>query len=364
MSERLTRLRTMLQEHELDAVVITHLSNRFYLSGFLAEDHPPNESAGHLVISQDRAVIVTSPIESENAGNQAPDFEIHSISRETPGLAANDAEVLKSMGATRIGFEDSAILYKDFKTIRKQLGDDTKFVALGNKVDDLRKIKTADEIQKLARVLQITDEALAKVEPTIIAGESEKAVGWRIEQAFRELGAEGPSFPTIVASGPNAALPHHPTGDRLIQEGEPIIIDMGAYVDGYCGDLTRTVWVGEPDPKLREIYQIVYQAIEAAEAGIKPGMTGKEADALARDVITEAGYGDQFIHSLGHGLGVRVHEGPSLSPRYNQPLEPGHVVTIEPGIYIPGWGGVRIEDVATITVDGIEVFTESPKRSV
>ncbi len=364
MSERLNRLRDVLKEKELDAIVITHLSNRFYLSGFLAEDHPPNESAGHLVISHDRAALITSPIEAENAGNQAPDFEIVSFSRELPGLARNDAEVLRQIGARRIGFEDSAILYQDYRTIKKNLDEDVKLVPVGNAVDDLRKIKTPDEIEKLAKVLKTTDEALARVEPTIQSGEREKDVGWRIEQAFRELGAEGPSFPTIVASGPNAALPHHPTGDRVIQEGEPIIIDMGAYVDGYCGDLTRTVWVGEPEPKLREIYQIVYDAIEAAEAGIKPGMTGVEADALARDVISKAGYGDCFIHSLGHGLGVRVHEGPSLSPRYDEPLEPGNVVTIEPGIYIPGWGGVRIEDVATITENGIDIFTESPKRSV
>jgi Xaa-Pro aminopeptidase len=364
MSERLTRLRDVLREKELDAIVITHLSNRFYLSGFLAEDHPPNESAGHLVIGHDRAVMVTSPIEAENAGNQAPDFEVVSISRELPGLARNDAAVLRSFGARRIGFEDSAILYHDYRVIKKNLDDDAALVPVGNAVDALRAVKSADEIEKLARVLRITDEALAMVEPTIVAGESEKAVGWRIEQAFRELGADGPAFPTIVASGPNAALPHHPTGDRIIQEGEPIVIDMGAYIDGYCGDLTRTLWVGEPEPKLREIYQIVYEAIEAAEAGIKPGMTGAEADAIARNVIADAGYGDEFIHSLGHGLGVRVHEGPSLSPRYDVPLVPGNVVTIEPGIYIPGWGGVRIEDVATITEDGIDIFTESPKRTV
>ena len=364
MSERLNRLREVLSEKDLDAIVITHLSNRFYLSGFLAEDHPPNESAGHLVISQDRAVLVTSPIEAENAGAQAPGFDVVSTSREKPGLASNDAAVIHSMDAKRIGFEDSAILYKDYRTIKKNLPEDVKLIAVGSLVDDLRMIKTPEEIEKLARALRITDEALSRVEPTIQAGEAEKAVGWRIEQAFRELGAEGPAFPTIVASGPNAALPHHPTGDRIIQEGEPIVIDMGAYIDGYCGDLTRTVWVGEPEPKLREIYQIVYDAIEAAEAGIRPGMTGKEADAIARDVIDQAGYGDRFIHSLGHGLGVRVHEGPSLSPRYEQELEPGNVVTIEPGIYIPGWGGVRIEDVATITEDGIDIFTAAPKRSV
>jgi Xaa-Pro aminopeptidase len=364
MSERLSRLRDVLREKELDAIVITHLSNRFYLSGFLAEDHPPNESAGHLVISHDRAVLVTSPIEAENAGNQAQDFEIASISRETPGLAANDAEILKEMGAKRVGFEDAAILFRDYQTIKKRLDDDVTLEAVGSAVDDLREVKTPDEIEKLARALKITDEALARIEPTIRAGESEKAVAWRIEKAFRDLGAEGPAFPTIVASGSNAALPHHPTGDRIIQEGEPIIIDMGAYIDGYCGDLTRTVWIGEPEPKLREIYQIVHKAIEAAEVGIRAGMTGKEADAISRDVIDQAGYGERFIHSLGHGLGVRVHEGPSLSPRYDKVLLPGNVVTIEPGIYIPGWGGVRIEDVATITDDGIDIFTTAPKRTV
>jgi Xaa-Pro aminopeptidase len=364
MSERLSRLRDVLREQELDAIVITHLSNRFYLSGFLAEDHPPNESAGHLVISRDRAALVTSPIEAENAQNQAPDFEIVSISRDRPGLAANDAEVLREIGAKRIGFEDSAILYHDYRKIKNTLDEDATLVPVGNAVDMLREVKTPDEIEKLARALKITDDALARVEPTTKAGESEKAIGWRIEQAFRELGADGPAFPTIVASGPNAALPHHPTGDRIIQEGEPIVIDMGAYVDGYCGDLTRTLWVGEPDPKLREIYQIVFEALEAAEAEIRAGMTGKEGDAIARDIIEKAGYGDRFIHSLGHGLGVRVHEGPSLSPRYDKPLQPGNVVTIEPGIYIPGWGGVRIEDVATITDDGVDIFTTAPKRAI
>jgi Xaa-Pro aminopeptidase len=364
LSERLSRLRDVLREKELDAIVITHLSNRFYLSGFLAEDHPPNESAGHLVISHDRAVLVTSPIEAENAGNQAPEFEIVSMSRAQPGLASNDAAILNEMQARRIGFEDSAILYSDYRTIKKNLDEGATLVLVGNAVDTLREIKTRDEIEKLARALKITDEALARVEPTIRAGESEKAVAWRIEQAFRELGAEGPAFPTIVASGPNGALPHHPTGDRTIQEGEPIVIDMGAYIDGYCGDLTRTLWVGEPDPKLREIYQIVYNAVEACEAQIRAGMTGKEAHAIAHDIIDQAGYGDRFIHSLGHGLGVRVHEGPSLSPRYDKPLQPGNVVTIEPGIYIPGWGGVRIEDVATITDDGVDIFTTAPKRTV
>ncbi len=364
MSERLARLRDVLREQELDAIVITHPSNRFYLSGFLAEDHPPNESAGHLVISANRAAIITSPIESENAGNQAPDFEIVPFSRERPGLAANAVDLLNVIGATRVGFEDSAILYRDFKTIKKHIADGATLVPVGDAVDNLRAVKMPEELEKLATVLRITDQALERVLPTITAGDTEKAVRWRIVDAFRELGAEGEAFPTIVASGPNAALPHHPTGDRVIQEGEPIIIDMGAYADGYCGDLTRTVWVGEPGEKLRQIYRVVYAALDAAEAGIKAGMSGKDADAVARDLIADAGYGDQFIHSLGHGLGVRVHESPALSPRNNAPLKAGNVVTIEPGIYIPGWGGVRIEDVAVVTNAGNDVFTAAPKITV
>jgi Xaa-Pro aminopeptidase len=364
MSERLARLREVLRERELDAIVITHLSNRFYLSGFLAEDHPPNESAGHLVISQDRAVLVTSPIEAESASRQAPDFEIISLSREMPGLARNDADVLNGMGAKRVGFEDAAILYKDYRTLKNNLDDDAKLVAVGDVVDNLRAVKSPDEIEALAKVLTITDQAFERVAPTISAGDAENEVAWRIEQAFRGLGAEGPAFPIIVASGPNAALPHHRAGERVIQEGEPIVIDMGAYVDGYCGDLTRTLWIGEPQPRLKEIYQIVFEALEAAEAGIKAGLTGKEADAIARDLIDQSGYGKQFFHSLGHGLGVRVHESPSLSPRNDQPLEAGNVVTIEPGIYILGWGGVRIEDVGHIVDGGVEIFTTAPKRSV
>jgi Xaa-Pro aminopeptidase len=360
--QRLARLRSALAEQDLDAALITHPSNRFYLSGFLAEDIPPNESAGHLVITPGEAIITASPIEVESAMMQAPGFEAVSIDSTTRTLIRTDIAVLERVGASRVGFEDNAILYQDYKNLRERLGDDVELVPLGSLVDDLRAVKSPDEIQKLARTLDITDQAFELVEPTIRAGEPERAVAWRIEQAFRELGAKGPAFPTIVASGPHAALPHHRAGERAIVEGEPIVIDMGAYVDGYCGDLTRTVWVGEPDPKLSEIYDIVLRALDAAEAEIRAGMTGKDADAIARRIIADAGYGDYFTHSLGHGLGVRVHESPALSPRADRPLEAGNVVTIEPGIYLPGWGGVRIEDVGHILDDGVSIFTRAPKR--
>lgn len=361
MPDRLAALRKRIAELGLDAIVITHPSNRYYLTGYTGDDIPPNESGGHVIITPDRAVLVTSSVNSEQARQQASGFEVFD---RVYGLAEADAAVLQEIGVRRVGFEDKAILYQDYRTLTERLGDEVELVPVGTLVDDLRLIKTQEEIAKIARAIEVTDRAFEQVAPTIKAGDRERDIAWRLEVAMRELGASGPSFPTIVASGPNAALPHHDPGDRQIQPGEPIVIDMGARVDGYCADLTRTVWVGEPDPRLREIYPIVLRALETAEAGLKAGLTGREADALARGVIEQAGYGEAFGHSLGHGVGVRVHEGPALSKRNEEPLPAGSVVTIEPGIYIPGWGGVRIEDVGVLEEDGVRILTRAAKRSI
>jgi len=361
MPDRLAVLRERIAELGLDAIVITHPSNRYYLTGYTGDDIPPNESGGHVIVTADRAVLVTSTVNSEQARQQASGFEVFD---RVYGLAEADATLLTEMGVRRVGFEDKAILYQDHRTLTERLGDGVELVPVGTLVDDMRVIKTSDEITKIARAIEVTDRAFEQVAATIQAGDRERDIAWRLESAMRELGASGPSFPTIVASGPNAALPHHEPGDRQIQPGEPIVIDMGARVDGYCADLTRTVWVGEPDSRLREIYPIVLRALEAAEAGLRAGITGREGDALARDVIEQAGYGEAFGHSLGHGVGVRVHEGPALSKRNEEPLPAGSVVTIEPGIYIPGWGGVRIEDVGVLEDKGIRILTRAAKRSI
>lgn len=361
MQDRLSALRDHLASAHLDAIVVTHPSNRFYLTGFTAEDHPPNESAGHVVVSLDRAVLVTSALEAERARRQAQGYEIFHRIR---GLAKADVAVLEEIGPRRVGFEDGAILYQDYRTLREELDDSIELVPVGTLVDDMRTIKDDQEIATIARAIQITDQALEKVVPTIQEGDTERDVAWRLDTAMRELGADGPAFATIVAAGTNAALPHHHPSDRAIRRGEPIVIDMGALVDGYCGDLTRTVWVGEPDQMLRTIYPIVLRALESAEATIRAGMTGREADAVARRVITDAGYGDSFPHSLGHGLGVRVHEAPALSERNESPLPAGSVVTIEPGIYLPEWGGVRIEDVGVVEEHGIRILTRAAKRTI
>ncbi len=356
---RLARLRERLREQELDAIVITHPSNRFWLSGFTGEDIPPNESAGHLVISQDEAILVTSRLNSALAHQEAHGYRIFDRERD---FARGDATVLRELGARRIGFEDRAILFRDVRVLQETLGADAELVPVGTLVDDLRALKMPDEIEWIKQAQAITDTALQAVLTELRPGLTEREVALRLERALVEAGADGTAFPIAVASGPHAALPHYRPTQRPIAVGEPIVIDLGAVVGGYCADLTRTVWLGQADNQLEQIFTVVLEALEAAERGIRPGMTGREADALAREVITRAGYGDAFTHSLGHGVGVRVHEAPSLSPASEQALEPGHVVTIEPGIYLPGWGGVRIEDLAVIREYGADVLTQTPKR--
>ncbi|MBX6341057.1 MAG: aminopeptidase P family protein [Thermomicrobiaceae bacterium] len=360
MQSRIATLRERLAASHLDAIVITHPSNRYYLTGYSEEDIAPNESAGHLVVGLERAVLVVGALNAEAARQQAPGVEIFA-SRE---FARADAEIVQEMGARRVGFEDGAILYADYRTLSEALGDGVELTPVGRLVDELRAVKTPEEIALLEEAIAITDRAFEEVAATIREGDTEREIALRLDEAMRRLGAEGPSFETIVAAGPNAAMPHHHPSDRAVRAGEPVVIDMGARYRGYCADLTRTVWVGEPDETLRAIYPVVLRALDAVEERIRPGMTGKEVDAIAREVIAAAGYGEEFNHSLGHGVGVRVHEGPSLSPRSDEPLRAGHVVTLEPGIYLPGKGGVRIEDVAIVEEHDVRIVTRAPKQLI
>jgi Xaa-Pro aminopeptidase len=361
MASRIAQVRAQMQAAGFDALVISHPFNRRYLTGFEGDDLPPNESSGHVIIGLERAVLVVGSLEAQRAREQATGFEI--FHRVRP-LALADAMVLNEIGAKRVGFEEDAILYKDWQTITQNLNPGSTFVESGDLVSDIRAIKTADEIELLTRSIEITDQAIERVVPTIQVGDTERQIALRLDVAMRDFGASGSSFPTIVASGPNSALPHHEPSDRQIQEGEPIVIDMGALYEGYCADLTRTVWVGEPNETLRQIYPIVMRAIEATEAELRPGMSGKEGDGIAREVIAGAGFGGFFPHGLGHGVGVQIHELPNMSPRSDAPLAPGHIVTIEPGVYLPGKGGVRIEDVAVIEENGIRVLTRASKRQI
>jgi Xaa-Pro aminopeptidase len=359
LSKRLEALRAVLANRDLDAVLITHPNNRFYLSGYTGDDDPPNESAGVLVISRNRAIILAPSNNVEWAASEAKEFEATAWRRP---WESSVAELARELGVKRLGFEEDAILFSSVEALKQNLNGSMDLVAIDNSVTSLRAVKEPVEIDLLQRVLKLTDEVFVASTQNLAPGITERELAWTIERTMREMGADGPAFHTIVASGPHAARPHHSPSDRALSPGEPIIIDMGARISGYNGDMTRTIWLGEPSSKLKDVYNAVFDALGAALSGIKAGLTGKEADAIARTVITDAGFGEYFTHGLGHGLGVRVHEAPTAAASASNVLRAGEVLTVEPGIYIPGWGGVRLEDVVLIKDDGARNMTTAPKH--
>jgi Xaa-Pro aminopeptidase len=360
MHPAVTTLRQTLQQDGYDGVIVSHPSNRFYLSGFRAGDIPPNETAGFLLITPAKAMLITSFLNIDEAEHEAPAFE--AVKRERQ-IGVTVGKLLQDLGLRRVAFEEEAMLVGWLKEIQEHAGPGVELAGTSDYVSRLRVSKTEAEIAAVARALHVTDLAFNEVAPTLRPGQTEREVSWALEEAMRRHGAQGPAFETIVAAGPNAARPHHRPTDRALAEGEPIIIDVGAAVDGWNGDLTRTLILGEPDARFKEIYAIVLRAQEACLREIRAGMTGEAADGIARAIITEAGYGDAFGHSLGHGLGVRVHEAPNAAQKLTAPLPPNSILTIEPGIYLSDWGGVRIEDVGVITESGVRNLTGAPKLS-
>ena len=355
MSYRLDGLRSRLEEKKLDAILVSAPDNRRYLSGFTG-------SAGYLFISRERAVLATDFRYTEQAAGQAPDFQIVRTGNDWSWLV----DLVNGVGPQKLGFESQHVTVYTHHQLAQALRqhsntDKPTLVATTGLLDGLRCIKDADELALLQRAIDVADQAMEAVCPTIQVGNTEREVAWRMEQAFREFGGEGPSFDTIVAAGPNGAMPHHRPSDRPIEAGEPVVIDMGSRVEGYCSDITRTICVGEPDETFQKIYDIVLGSQLTAIATVKPGMSGGDADELSRGVITEAGYGETFGHSLGHGIGLAVHEQPRVGPRADNVLEEGMVFTVEPGIYITGWGGVRIEDVVVMETEGVRVLSKARK---
>jgi Xaa-Pro aminopeptidase len=359
MSGRLDRFRALLKGLELDGALISHPANRFYLSGYTAGDHAPDESVGVLLIGLETAEVLASPTYTDWAAAEADGFEIVTWQRRWSKTVAERIEV---HGWTRVGYEDQGLLVSVYKDLVEFLPS-VELVPLGDRLEKLRSVKDPDEIAHLREALRITDEVFVAVTSKLKPGITEIQAAWLIEREMRERGAEGPAFETIVAAGPHAARPHHRPTERTLNEGEPIIFDLGARVDGYDGDLTRTIWFGEPDERFKTLYTTVLAAQKAALSGMRAGLTGVEGDALARDVIRAAGYGDRFVHGLGHGVGIRIHESPSLGSSSTDTLQAGEVVTVEPGIYLPDWGGIRIEDVVLIQDGSCENLTGAPKLS-
>ena len=362
-SDRLDRLRRALTDRGLDGGLISHPANRFYLSGYSGADVAPDGSAGVLLVSADSATLLTGATNVAWAEAEAGPAGWEAIPWERPWEAFVGDRV-RAAGWHQVGIEESALTVAAHRRLTESLGAGVRLVPLDGAVEAMRIRKDAVEVGALTAALAVTDEVFVACTADLTPGITERQLAWRIERTMRERGADGPAFPTIVAGGPHAARPHHAVTDRPLAPGEPIIIDMGASLGGYHGDLTRTLWIGEPTDRLREVYNVVYRAQRAGLAAIRPGARARDVDAVARAEIVAAGFGEQFVHGLGHGLGVRVHEAPSLAKTSDDVLQPGAVVTIEPGVYLAGWGGVRIEDVVVIEETGVRVVTAAPKAAM
>jgi Xaa-Pro aminopeptidase len=345
----------------VDAVLVTQAENRRYATGFTG-------SAGLVMISATDAAIFTDFRYVEQAGAQSPAYEIVRIEGSAWDAVATRAAV---HGVRTLLVEADNLTLDAGRRLQASLEAHAPGVSVEEGTDllvPLRQVKDATEVESMRRAVLIADRAIEAVGASLRVGMTERQIAWKLEVHMREAGATGLSFPTIVASGPNGAMPHHRPGDRPIQVGEPIVIDMGCVVDGYCSDMTRTLVVGEPDETFWNVYNTVLAAQEACEDGLRAGMTGVAADALARDTIGRAGFDpiEAFGHSTGHGVGLAIHEAPWVSrgERGKAPIPVGAVVTVEPGIYLPGWGGVRIEDMVVVGEHRCHVMTTAHKRPV
>ncbi|MBD8497748.1 M24 family metallopeptidase [Paenibacillus arenosi] len=348
---RVERLRKELEQRGLEGIWIASEYNRRYMTGFTG-------SAGYVFITADRAVLLTDFRYMTQAPEQATGFE---VLEHAPKVTDTLASLLKEAGISRIAFEQDHMSYGVYAKYAEAL-DGIEFVPVSGLVEQLRMVKDENELAIMREAADLADRTFSHILTFIKPGISEMDVALEMEYFMRKHGATSSSFDTIVASGERSALPHGVASDRIIGTNEFVKLDFGAYYKGYCSDITRTIVVGEPTDRHREIYNIVLEAQLHALEYIRPGMTGREADALARDIIVKHGYGPQFGHSLGHGLGMEVHEYPRLAMSDNTVLTPGMTVTVEPGIYIPGFGGVRIEDDIVITENGIEIITHSTKQ--
>ena len=351
---RVDLVREKIREKKIGALVLTALPNIRYVSGFTG-------STATVLITLDRAIILVDARYTLQAGQECPGFEVIQYSGDVLKSAAG---LVNEMAPGRLGFEAEHMTYSSHARLRSLVSKETKLTSTKRIVESIRYVKDPDEIEKIRRAVVIVDECFSYIIKHIKPGMMEREVALDIDTFMRKHGAEMQGFETIVAAGPNAAFPHHKPTDAVLQAGQMVKLDYGALLDGYNSDITRTIFLGEPDDKQREVYNVVLGAQLAAIDAIRPGKSGKEIDAVARDYITSKGYGDNFGHGLGHSLGVEVHDGPGLSPTSEVVLLSGMVMTVEPGIYIEGWGGVRIEDDVVVWDDGAEILTKSTKDVV
>lgn len=346
MHGRGDRLEQLLGERELDRLLVTDLTNVSYLTGFTGTN-------GACICGPGIRLFFTDFRYTERAAAEVEGWEPITVEGDWLGAIAERLE-------GRVGFEDDQMAVRSLERLNGKLAEGVEMVAAGGLVERLRRVKDAEELAAIEAASKLADEVWAWSLERGLAGRSEREVARAAEARIRELGGD-PSFPAIVAAGPNGALPHAEPGEREIGRGELVVFDMGAKLDGYCSDGTRTYATGEPGEEARSVYETVLAAQLAALAAIEAGARGEDVDAVARKVIDEAGHGERFGHGLGHGVGLEVHEAPRLSLRSDDVLEAGEVVTVEPGIYLPGRLGVRIEDLVVVTEDGCENLSGLPK---
>ncbi|HEU0168296.1 MAG TPA: aminopeptidase P family protein [Chloroflexota bacterium] len=353
---RVRRVRAQLREQQLDALLVSSPDNRRYLSGFTG-------SAGYLLISERAALLMSDFRYFTQGPQQAPDFEFVMTERGFPKAGLKPV-LERALTSGRLGFEGGDMTYAGHQHWLEGIKDSglgVELVPTDGLVERLRAIKDEEELRLIAEAVRIVDDAFLKLRERVKPGMTEKAVARTLEELMRDEGAEGPSFPTIIASGLNAAKPHAGISDKEIRAGEPIVCDFGALYQGYCSDMTRTICIGAPDSRFDEIYGLVLHAQLTAEQKILPGIEAKVGDQYARDIIADAGYADKFGHGLGHGIGLQVHEAPTMGPSGTSTLTPRMTVTVEPGVYLPDWGGVRIEDLCFVRQNGLEVVNRATK---
>jgi len=350
--DKLAKLREMLPSLGVDGMLITGATNRRYMTGFTG-------SAGVVLISPAEAKLIVDFRYVEQAAEQAPEYEVVRIRDSLPDQVALEAE---KMGIARLAFERDHITFGAYEEYSGKVK--ARLTPAAGVVESLRMIKTEQEIECLRKAADIADRTFSRVLELIRPGVAEKEIADEMESIMRQLGADSSGFAPIIASGWRAALPHGLASDKKIEKGDAVILDFGACYRGYRSDMTRTVAVGDPGDRIRQIYEIVLDTQRSCLARLGPGVSCREVDETTHEAVRLRGYGEHFGHGSGHGIGLDIHEEPFFSPKSDKTLQPGMVVTFEPGIYLPGLGGVRIEDDVLITAEGAEVITRSPKELI
>ena len=356
VAARLPKLRGALDDGAgCDALLVTNLTNIRYLTGFTGSAALLLVKSGELVLVTDGRYQFQSAEQLKAAGVDAR-IEIGNLAGQ------KDAVRAAASGIARVGLEATDVTWARQQAFAKEWFPDAELIPTEGVVENLRRVKDAGELYRMREAARIADDALATVRPLLAGGITEADFAIALDFEIRKLGASGNSFETIVAAGPNGAKPHARPSARVIQEGELVVLDFGAIVDGYCSDMTRTVCAGEPSSDLQHMVDVVAESQRAGVAAVRAGAKAADVDKVCRDVIADAGWGEAFMHSTGHGVGLDIHEAPWVSATSTDTLAPGHVVTVEPGVYLEGLGGVRIEDTLVVTDDGSYPLTTSTKE--